>query len=230
VTRPRVARRDDRGAVAIITVALSLVLFGLAAFACDVGRWYVATKQTQRAADAAALAGVPYLPGDPSGAFAAAQDFANRNGFKNGTSGAVVTPAIDNTPTRLRVTVSQRVQGIFGGLLGIKAATIQRSGVADYAGPVPLGSPCNEYGNDPDSASIRSNNCSNTGQFWGNIGAPGAPKGNGDAYQDGCTGTVAGTDGCTNGTNINYDPDGYFYTLTLTQDVADLASRCTTLR
>ena len=72
----------------------------------------------------------------------------------------------------------------FGWLMGMPETTITRTAVADYAGPVPMGSPCNAYGDDPDPGDHRSSNCDGTGQFWANVGSPQAPKGNGDAYQN----------------------------------------------
>ena len=65
---------------------------GLAAFAVDVGHWYVVGQQEQRAADAAALAGVTSLPGDKVAAFAAAQKYSKINGFQNGVNATTVTP------------------------------------------------------------------------------------------------------------------------------------------
>ncbi|MFT4010076.1 MAG: pilus assembly protein TadG-related protein [Nocardioidaceae bacterium] len=226
---PRLAGRRGRGQngyVAIVAAMFTLFMFGMAAFSVDVGRWYLTARETQRAADAAALAGVSYLPGNQTGAFAAAQDYATRNDMTNGSDGVVVTPAIGDSPTKLQVTVAQPVQSVFGSLLGIDSATITRSATADYAGPVPLGSPCNEYGNDPESSGAgngnRSSNCSGSAAFWANVGSPGATKSYGDAYQDNvCTSSI---DGCTDGTtNANYDSNGYFYTITLSEAVDNLA-------
>jgi len=196
--------------VAVLTALLLLVLMGLAAFAVDVGHWYLVGQQEQRAADSAALAGVTNLPSDPAGAFARAQDYSKVNGFPNGVSATTVTPALDGSPTRLRVTVSRTVNNFFGSLMGIPQTAIGRTAVADYSGPVPLGSPCNEYGDDPDAAGNRSSNCSGTAQFWGNVGSPQAPKGNGDAYQNAMA------------TNTDYDPNGYFYSVTVRQAVTNL--------
>ena len=216
----RLPQRDEGGYFAILVVMLFITLFGLAAFAVDVGNWYETGLQEQRAADAAALAGVPNLPANQSAAFAAAQQLSKENGYQNGANSVTVVPAIGTTPTRLKVSVTKTVNNVFGGLFGIPTTTITRSAVADFQGPVPLGSPCNEFGNDPDAGSIRSNNCSNTGQFWANVGSPAAPKRNGDAYQDNvCT---TGDDDCTGSTNTDYDPNGYFYTITLPNAVNNL--------
>ena len=55
--------------MAVMTAMLLMTLMGLAAFAVDVGHWYQVGQQEQAAADAAAMAGVTYLPGDSTSAF-----------------------------------------------------------------------------------------------------------------------------------------------------------------
>ena len=127
---------------------------------------------------------------------------------------------VDGTPTRLRVTVTKTVDNFFGGLFGIPTTTISRTAVADFAGPVPMGSPCNEFGNDPDPSTNKSANCADTGQFWANVGAAPRHQGNGDAYQNNIC--ASGNDGCTGSTNNDYDPNGYFYTVTLSRPVNNL--------
>ncbi len=145
-------RRDERGYVAALVALLLLTLIGVSAFAVDAGHWYLVGQQAQRAADAAALAGVSQLPGDRPAAYARAYEFSAGNGFKNGVADTSVTPSLDGAPTRLRVTVSRQVDNIFGPLLGVDSTTITKTAVADYAGPVPMGSPCNEFGDDPDGS------------------------------------------------------------------------------
>jgi Flp pilus assembly protein TadG len=223
----RADRAQEGGYVAVMTALLLMVLMGLAAFAVDVGRWYVVGQQEQRAADAAALAGVPSLPGDLAGAKLTAQNFSKVNGFQNGTNATLVTPELDGgRPTRLRVTVSRQVNNIFGPLLGVPTTTVTRTAVADFGGPTPMGSPCNEFGNDPEPGvgnMYRSTNCDGTGQFWANVGTKGATKVSGDAYQDNtCSGTPDGCSGSSSGPNIDYDPNGYFYRVKLTHDVSNL--------
>ena len=116
--RVRLARRD-RGAVAIVTAILMLVFLSLTAFAVDVGNWYAVGLQEQRAADAAALAGVIKMPGDQPGAFSVAKSFASQNGFTDGAAGSVtVVPKVGSQPSRLKVTVSKTVPNVFGGLMG----------------------------------------------------------------------------------------------------------------
>ncbi len=211
--------------MAVLVGLLMLTLVGLSAFAVDVGHWYLVGQQAQRAADAAALAGVTKLPGDQSGAFSLAQNYSTMNGFQNGASSTTVTPRLDGGATRLRVTVSRTVNNIFGPLLGIANTTVTRTAVADYTGPVPMGSPCNEFANDPDSTSaVRGSACSGvTGQMWANINGYSADKQNGDSIQShDCNTSVSGRDGCSGSTNTDFNPDGYFYTISVKQPMASL--------
>jgi hypothetical protein len=204
-----------------MTALLLVVLMGLAAFAVDVGRWYVVGQQGQRAADAAALAGVTSLPTDTAGAFAAAQDFSKVNGFQNGTAATTVTPVVDGRPSRLRVTVSRTVNNIFGPLMGNPTTTVTRTAVADFGGPVPMGSPCNEFGNDPEPGSNRSAACSGvSGQMWANVNSYKSDKGNGDAIQ--AHSCITSGDGCSGTTNNDFKPDGYFYTVSVKSSMPSL--------
>ncbi len=196
----------------MLTAMLLTLLMGLSAFAVDVGNWYYVGEKAQRAADAAALSGVTSLPGSPASAYSTAQAFSATNGFTNGTNATVSTAVVSGRPTRLQVTVTRTVNNIFGALLGVPTKTISRTAVADYAGPVPMGSPCNEYGDDPEGDGRRSGNCSASGAFWANIGSPYGTKVSGDAYQDN---VCSGEDGCTGSVNNDYDPNGYVYLVTV---------------
>ncbi|GAA2739334.1 hypothetical protein GCM10009867_34960 [Pedococcus aerophilus] len=206
-----VARRGsaETGYVAVLVGLLLTVLLGCCAFAVDVGNWYYTGQRAQRAADAAALAAVPYLPGDPTTAYGVARTLASQNGFA-ASADTVVVPVVGSKSTRMRVDVSRTVKNNFGWLLGLPTTTVGRSAVADYAGPVPMGSPCNEFGDDPDPGSRRSTNCDGTAQFWANVGSPQAAKSYGDAYQN------------QMGTNADYDVNGYYYTVTVTKPTTNL--------
>ncbi len=218
--RPRTRQRDERGYVAVVSGLLMLVLLGFSAFAVDVGHWYIEGQRAQRAADAAALAGVTKLPDDRLGAYSTARQYATTNGYTSGT-GTLVSPSLAGGSTRLRVDVSQDVPNIFGSLLGRPTTTVARHAVAEFAGPVPLGSPCNRFGDDPDPGSNISSNCSAAGNFFAMVGSEAVDKVQGDAFQNGECSTST-SDGCTSGTNTDYDDDGYVYTITLRQPVTNL--------
>ncbi|MCH6555717.1 MAG: hypothetical protein IH797_03780 [Chloroflexi bacterium] len=95
----RVKRRDESGQ-ALILFALGLaVLLGMAAMTIDVGLAYVARRDMQNAADAAALAGADLLLEGQSSVLAAnaARDLALQNGYDN--AAADVTVTINVPPT-----------------------------------------------------------------------------------------------------------------------------------
>jgi Flp pilus assembly protein TadG len=231
--RSRVVRdglSEQGGYVAVMTALLLTVLMSLAAFAVDVGHWYLVGQQEQRAADAAAMAGVTSLPSDlngATGATATAKKFAKSNGFEHlpsATNPTTVTAVLDGSSTRLRVTVTRTVDNIFGSLLRVPKTTISRTAVSDYAGPVPMGSPCNEFGSDPDPASNRAATCSGvTGVLWGSVAGPSDQKQQGDAYQAKNCGASYPADLCpTGGVNSEYDEKGYFYKVSVTAAMSSL--------
>ena len=216
-------RREDSGYIAVATAILTPVILGLAAFTVDVGNWYVTADNVQRAADAAALAGVTYLPGNLAAAEHQAIVTAAANGYTTGGVTVVDPEPVSGNPNQLRVTITTTVDNTFGQLLGKPTETITRSAVSNFQAPLPLGSPCNEFGDGPDptigAVNQRSSNCSAAASFWGNVGSPQATKSYGDAYQDG--GCASGIDNCS-GSNSDYSTNGYFYTIKLTAAVTNL--------
>jgi Flp pilus assembly protein TadG len=127
-------RRDDSGYIAVATAILTPVLLGLAAFTVDVGNWYVTADQVQRAADAAALAGVTYLPGNLAAAEKQALATASANGYTTGGVTVVDPEPVSGNPNQLRVTITTTVDNTFGQLLGKPTETIKRSAVATSSG------------------------------------------------------------------------------------------------
>jgi hypothetical protein len=92
-------RRDERGATAITTALVLLVLVGFVGLGTEVGMWYSERRAMQNASDAAALgAGFDiYKNGKKStGIVAAGQADSARNGFTNGQ--ANVTVAVNYPP------------------------------------------------------------------------------------------------------------------------------------
>jgi Flp pilus assembly protein TadG len=220
VARRLAGAAREGGYIAVITVILAPLLFGVSAFTVDVGNWYFTVQKIQRAADAASLAGVTYMPGNLSMAKQTALAVAADNGYTTN----VDPEPVDGQPSKLRVTITETVDNTFGQILGVDHTTITRSSVANYQAPLPMGSPCNGFGNGPepviDAVNPRSSNCSAAGQYWANVGSPAANKVSGDAYQNNvCSSSV---DGCPGGTNTDYSSNGYFYSVTLSQPVTNL--------
>ncbi|MGH1491421.1 MAG: pilus assembly protein TadG-related protein, partial [Acidimicrobiales bacterium] len=151
---PSKPAEDNEGGFILAQAALLLVpLMIFAAFATDIGSWYLKGQQVQRGADAAALAGVTFLP-DVSAAEAEARATAARNGFLDATPG-------DNTDfetgplPQIRVTaygatgleVEIRVDApAFLGKLVVDSVAVERYGVAEYIQSVHLGNPTSGLG------------------------------------------------------------------------------------
>jgi hypothetical protein len=94
-------RRDQRGATAITTALVLLVLVGFVGLGTEVGMWYAERRAMQNASDAAALgAGFDiYKNGKKStGIVAAGQADSARNGFANGENNVTVT--VNYPPTQ----------------------------------------------------------------------------------------------------------------------------------
>lgn len=232
--RPKSARRGDEGGYVTLLTALFLgfLMIPLCALSIDVSHWYVEVQHVQNAADAASLAGVTFLPDDFASAKSAALSVAARNGYPDG-GGTQVAVAVGDRPTQLVVTVTSTVHNDFGAAIGQDVAHISRSATADYNGPVPMGSPCNAFGNEPPgsvgdsvdpvrgpgtsviSAPPGGAVCSSNPQFWAAIAGPDTPKVQGDQFA--ARTCAAGNDGCTGTTNDEFDPSGHFYDIRVTQ-------------
>src|SRR5690349_24073768 len=104
----------------------------------------------QRAADAAAMAGVIWVD-DPLNAThcsTAALDVANRNGFGNGTTyngGTVTTTATKTSSNQVKVCIPAKALLFFSKIL-LSNETLTRCATAAFNISVPLGSPRNYLG------------------------------------------------------------------------------------
>ena len=245
--RPR-RPRDERGVASLLVGALlaSGVFFGLAAFGVDTARWYVEIQRVQTAADAAALAGVPYLPYDMPNATAKAKEVAKDNGYDDAADDVEITVSKGALSSQLRVTVSRTIPNHFGQFIGVGSQKITRTAVADYKGAAPMGSPCNTFGNEPAAGTsgttgpfsptpsgsalappaVRFDNCESRPQFWATVEGPQTDKVNGDRYQNmKCNGSS--TYACNSagpGTpypNDEYTPEGYFWVVRVEPTAVD---------
>ena len=239
--------KEDRGAVMVMaSMMLIPIILGSAAIGIDMANWYYAGERLQVAADAAALAGSVYMPSDITTATTQARAVAKTNGYSHDPSNAdpykqVNVAAVTGAKaSELKVTVTAKVRNFFGWAIGGSGQSISRSAVAEYRGPVLMGSPCNMFGNEPDGAvtqpssstpvtqlsawaSAKSNaSCSSTPQLWANAAGPGADKQNGDRYASrNCT--ANGSSGCTSTTNNDYVPAGHFYKLSVKAAVSSVS-------
>jgi Flp pilus assembly protein TadG len=142
------SRARARGQMLVLFVMSIFVLTGITAIVVDISWYWANTLRVQRAADAAALAGVVWLPGAPGSAYSTAQATATQNGYTNGVGGVTVYPIQDATNNRrLFVTITAPVNTFFMKIFGIQSLTASRQSKAEYVLPVPMGSPENYYGN-----------------------------------------------------------------------------------
>jgi Flp pilus assembly protein TadG len=196
----RTARRrrgDERGFVVPTTALLLVPLLVVAAFAVDLGGFYALDARMQRAADAAALAGVVWMP-DEFTAANVARATAARNGFTHDPMGTGVTVSVDSPGERqLRVAISADGQ-LFLSRVFTDEVVIDASGTAEYVLPVPLGSPDNTLGNQ---------SLTDTKNLWASISGPATAYVNGDAYSTRCAPSGCGT------LNPEYRDSGYLYAI-----------------
>ncbi len=189
---PRRPRAVRSGQILVMFALSTGLLFGVLALVVDVGNLWNASLHAQHAAEAAALAGVPYMPGDFPTASSKAQAEATKNGYSAAT-GATVTAAVNTESNRrLDVTVAVDAQTYFLRMIGMSTVRITRVATAEYTLPVPMGSPLATYGD-------------NSGFFWAAAEAQGTNRSAGDAY-----GTYYNPSPTQNN---QYTADGYQYAI-----------------
>jgi Flp pilus assembly protein TadG len=201
----------DGGYIMACTALFIAALVIMASFAVDVSSWYGQTTQIQRAADAAALAGVVYMP-DFTQATTAANASLAKNGYTNGVGGIVVSiAAVPGLPRQLAVTVTDTDVPQYFSQAYTSAPTIAKTAVAEYITQVPLGSPTNRLGNDPTVTGGIDN-------LWASISGPFTDKNNGDPFSTTCNrGYSSSTTSCGGGgTNPEYRSTGYLYAVDIT--------------
>jgi hypothetical protein len=138
--------RRPAGQILVLFVMAIFVITGVVAIVIDVSWYWASSLRVQRAADAAALAGVVWLPGDPTSAYSTARTEASKNGYTNG--GAVTVDAIKDPQNdrRLNVTITTPVNTYFMRILGMSSIQASRTARAEFILPVPMGSPQQWYG------------------------------------------------------------------------------------
>ena len=200
------SREKDKG-TAMVLVAMSMVLLlGMAAFGTDLAWFYLNASRVQRAADAAALGGVVWLPANTGTANSTALATALQNGYNDADADVVVSSgAVTGEPNQLGVSVQDVVPTFFLGAIGFDTMTIERSAVAEYIPPLKLGSPSGLFGNNCDPTQA---GCTGQANFWANIHGWFTDTSMGDAYTSHCVGS-SDVPACT--ANPIARPGGYLY-------------------
>lgn len=146
------ARKGEGGQVLALFVFVTFIIIGMVAVVVDVAWFWTNQQAMQRAADAGALAGAVYLPGDRTRAYAAAHAETTKNGYTSGQNGVTVTPTQDTgNRRRLRVDISGPVQAYFARVFCALGPCTEQvasrvTSVAEFVLPVPMGSPQNYFG------------------------------------------------------------------------------------
>ena len=139
-------RRRSRGQVLVIFAGAMLAFMGLMAIVIDVSWYWANTLRVQRAADAAALAGVVWLPSQYGVANTTALAEARKNGYVPGGGTTIVTSQDPTNDRKLIVTISTSAPSFFARIIGIQSFPITRTSKAEFILPVAMGSPENYYG------------------------------------------------------------------------------------
>lgn len=208
------SRADHEHGFVAVLIALSLtIMLMFAAFTVDFGSWYTRAGELKRAADAAALAGVVWMP-----EFDLAQQYAleaaAKNGFVNGVNNISVTVQdIPNNNRQLKVTIRDNKAKQFFSRLVTGNQSIGRTSTAEYVLPVPLGSPENVFG----TGNLALTGQAATQNFWAAINGYCAGHESGDPLSAWWESYDSGNNnGCNNGSAQNaddYDPNGYLYAI-----------------
>jgi hypothetical protein len=156
--QPRLRSQLGQGIV-IVALAGTLLIAGLG-LGVDMVVGYFYSVATERAAAAAALSGVVFMPdqfnpsdavppGSRNDATDRALDEARRNGFDpaDTVNGVVVTPSrVLGHPNRLQVAVERTAPVFFMEAFGFRPYRVTQTAIAAYLPPVSLGEPGSQLG------------------------------------------------------------------------------------
>lgn len=155
------SRRRSRAGQAIVIIALAAtMMIGGIGIAVDVAVGYLYSAAAERAAAAAALSGVVFMPdqftpasalpvGSGNDATDRAINEARRNGFDpaDAANGVAITPSqVPGHSNQLKVTVSRNAPVFFMQIFGFQPYKVSRSAIAAYLPPISLGQPGAQIG------------------------------------------------------------------------------------
>lgn len=157
-------RRREGGYVLAMTALLLVPLLVVSALAVDVGGWYSEASRMQKAADAAALAGVVWLP-DLTAATNAARETAKRNGYPVSSNVDVAVTQVNSTT--LKVLITNRAAPVYLARFIKKTTTVNRDATAQWTG-MTAGGGGSALGNNDGSPSMGGRNYFGTGDMLQN--------------------------------------------------------------
>ncbi|TME13812.1 MAG: hypothetical protein E6I70_15750, partial [Chloroflexi bacterium] len=152
--------RRKAGQTIVLMALTSTLMMGGIGIAVDLVVGYMYSIAAERAAAAAALSGVVFMPsqfssgqsiptGSRNDASDRAIDEAQRNGFDvaNTQEGVAVVPSpVAGHPNQLQVSVGKLAPVFFMQLFGFRLYLVKRTAVATYLPPISLGQPGSEIG------------------------------------------------------------------------------------
>lgn len=122
---------NERGQATVLTVIFLLALMGAVAMVLDVGSWFREQRDTQSAADAAALAAAQALPDAPGAATALAAEYLGKNG---GGEHVVEFSSSTVANDTVKVEVARSAPGFFAKFFGIDSVDISARATARAGG------------------------------------------------------------------------------------------------
>jgi hypothetical protein len=128
-----ISPKDNKGQAAVLCVLFLAGLLGLSALVLDVGSWFRASRSSQAAADAAALAGAQALPATPGVATSLALQYASSNGGGVLPANVTITTGLSANDT-ISVAVRRTAPGFFSKLLGVNSVGVAAHATARAAG------------------------------------------------------------------------------------------------
>lgn len=137
----RLSISSQRGSSTVLVCLALVALIGVSALAIDAGMMYATRIQIQNAADAAVLAGVRELPGNPSKAIQVASQYAQLNSLQDNE--IVFTVSADNRS--IKGVASRSLALLFAPIFGVNnqlltaQATARVSPLSGCKGVVPFG-------------------------------------------------------------------------------------------
>ena len=122
--------RREGGQTLLIFVFALTVLLGMTAMAIDVGLLFEDRRHMQNTADAAALAGVAELPGNPAAAKSQAASWAAKHGLSSGEIKKIEVRTTAYPNDTLYVEVERQFSWVFGRVLGKRTSVVPASAAA----------------------------------------------------------------------------------------------------
>jgi hypothetical protein len=181
--------RRQGGQAIVLLAFITMTLCGCMGLGIDASLAYFTGVKVERAASAAAMSGVIFMPSQftpaqaqPAGSGNDATDRviaqAQSNGFTSGgLNNVTVTPAqVPGAPNKLQVTVCTDVATAFMRIFGVNSVTVCRSQTASYLRPITLGQSGSQVG-----ASVSQLGTGNMKYFMRTEGW-GVDRGEGDPY------------------------------------------------